>query len=106
MYKWGVNYHLPLFYPDAGFGNIVYVLRVTGNLFYDDTQVNDFLTNGNKFNASFRSTGIEINFDTKWWNQANVSLGLRYSRLLDNDLFGSSGRNRFEIILPMNIFNQ
>lgn len=106
MYKWGVNYQLPLFYPDAGFGNIVYLLRVRANLFYDDTRANDFYTNGNKFAASFRSTGAEIYFDTKWWNEANISIGVRYSYLLDNDIFGSSGRNRWEIILPVNIFNQ
>jgi hypothetical protein len=33
------NYHLPLLYPDWGFGNIVYFLRVRGNAFYDFTKV-------------------------------------------------------------------
>ena len=106
MYKWGVNYSFPIMYPDAGFGNIIYLLRVRSNLFYDDTRANDFYNNGNKFKASFRSTGSEIYFDTKWWNEASVSIGVRYSYLLDDDLFGGSGRNRFEIILPVNIFNQ
>lgn len=92
--------------PDAGFADIFYLLRVRANLFYDDTYAEDFLANGNKFNASFRSTGTEIYFDTKWWNEANVSIGVRYSRLLNDDLFGGSGRNRWEIILPVNIFNQ
>ena len=49
--------------------------------------------------------GTEINLDTKWWNQVNVSFGVRYSYLLDPDLFGGSGRNRWEIILPVNIFD-
>ena len=106
MYKWGIDYHFPLFYPDKGFGNIFYLLRVTGNLFYDDTKANDFYSNGNKFVSNFRSTGVEINFDTKWWNEANISIGIRYSHLLNADLFGGSGRNRWEIILPVNIFNQ
>jgi hypothetical protein len=106
MYKWGVDYHLPLFYPDAGFGNILYFLRLRADLFYDDTGVNDFLTNGNKFTAAFRSAGAEITFDTKLWNEAKASIGIRYSHLFDDDLFGSSGRNRWEIILPVNIFNQ
>ncbi|MEO6288345.1 MAG: hypothetical protein ABIO76_00400 [Ginsengibacter sp.] len=106
MYKWGVNYHLPLFYPDAGFGNIFYLLRVRANIFYDHTYVNDFLSSGNSFNAHFKSVGAEINFDTKWWNQANVSVGLRYSYLMNKDLFGNTGSNRWEIILPVNIFNQ
>ncbi|MGH2566596.1 MAG: hypothetical protein ACRDE5_18900, partial [Ginsengibacter sp.] len=106
MYKWGVNYSLPLVYPDAGFGNIVYLLRVRANLFYDHTRAKDFYSNGNKFSALFRSTGAELYFDSKWWNEASITIGLRYSRLFDNDLFGGSGRNRFEIILPLNIFNQ
>ncbi len=106
MYKWGINYHLPLIYPDAGFGNIFYLLRTRANLFYDDTHVKDFYKNGNAFVADFRSAGTEINFDTKWWNQVNVSFGFRYSYLLDPDQFGKNGRNRWEIILPVNIFKK
>ncbi len=106
MYKWGVNYSLPLVYPDAGFGNIIYLLRVRSYLFYDFTHAHDFYSNGNSFNARFRSTGMEMYFDTKWWNEASITIGIRYSRLLDDDLFGGSGRNRWEIILPVNIFNQ
>jgi len=104
MYKWAVNYHLPLIYPDAGFANIAYLLRIRGNLFYDDTEAKDFQRNGNVFNSRFRSVGTEINFDTKWWNEANISFGFRYSHLLDEDRFGGTGRNRWEIILPVNIF--
>src|SRR5690606_24523967 len=105
MKKWGVNYHFPLFYPDAGFGNIAYLLRVRGNIFYDDTRVEDFFTNGNNFNASFRSVGTEVYFDTKWWNQVALNFGIRYSHLLDADLYGNSGTHRWEFILPVNIFN-
>jgi hypothetical protein len=106
MVKWGVNYHLPLWYPDAGVANIAYLLRIRANLFFDATHTKDFFRNRSTFLADFRSVGTEINFDTKWWNQANVSFGIRYSYLLDPDLFGSSGRNRWEIIMPVNIFNK
>jgi hypothetical protein len=106
MYKWGINYHFPLFHPDTGFGDILYFLRVRANLFYDNTRVDDFYSTGKVFNAQFRSTGSEINFDTKWWNQVNVSFGVRYSYLLDPDLYGGKGRNRWEIILPVNILNK
>ena len=106
MIKWGANYHLPLIYPDAGFASIVYFLRVRANLFYDHTHVNDFFTNGTTFKADFRSTGAEVFFDTKWWNEADVTFGIRYSYLLDKDLFGASGKNRWELILPVNLFNQ
>ena len=106
MYKWGINYHLPLALPDWGFANIFYLLRVRANLFYDDTHVKDFYTNRTIFLADFRSTGAEINFDTKWWNEVNVSFGIRYSRLLDKDMFGGNGYDRWEIIVPVNILNK
>ena len=106
MIKWGANYHLPLLYPESGIANIVYLLRLRTNLFYDHTHVNDFFSNGRPFKADFRSAGAELYFDTKWWNEAPVTFGLRYSYLLDNDLFGARGKNRWELILPVNIFNQ
>lgn len=103
MYKFAANYHLPLFYPDAGVGNIVYFLRVRANVFYDYTETHDFYTNGQKFLGLFRSTGTEIFFDTKWWNQLPVQFGVRYSRLLDRDLFGGRSPNWFEFVLPVNL---
>ena len=106
MYKWGVNYHLPIAFPDKGFGDIAYLVRVRANLFYDDTEVKDFNQNKTLYNRTFRSTGTEITFDTKWWNEVDVSFGIRYSRLLDKDLFGAQGYNRWEIILPVNILKQ
>jgi hypothetical protein len=106
MYKWGINYHLPLAFPDWGFANIFYLLRVRTNLFYDDTEAHDFYQNKNPYTASFRSTGTEIMFDTKWWNEINISFGIRYSRLLDEDLYGGSGHNRWEIVLPVNLLDQ
>jgi hypothetical protein len=103
MNEWGINYHLPVIYPEAGFASIIYFLRVRANFFYDNTYVKDF-ANNTDFTAKFRSVGTEINFDTKWWNQANISFGFRYSHLLDSDIFGGSGSDRWEIILPVNIF--
>lgn len=106
MYKWGANYHFPLLYPDIGFGNVLFFLRVRANVFFDETLVQDFKQNREKFTANFRSAGSEITFDTKWWNQVKVSFGFRYSYLFDHDVFGKSGPHRWEIILPVNIFNQ
>ncbi|MBA2249721.1 MAG: hypothetical protein H0W12_05970 [Chitinophagaceae bacterium] len=106
MMKWGIDYHLPLFYPDAGVGNIAYLLRIRTALFYDDTEIKDFFTRSIPFNATFRSAGTEVYFDTKWWNEALVTFGIRYSYLLDPDIFGSTGKNRWELILPVNLFKQ
>ena len=104
MNKGGISYAFPIAYPDAGLANAVYFLRVRGNAFFDYTHANDFYTNGRTFTGNFRSTGMEVFFDTKWFNEQSVSFGLRYSYLLDQDLFGGTGRNRIEIVLPVSIF--
>jgi len=107
MYKWGVNYHLPLAYPDFGIGNIVYFQRIRANAFYDYTMGNVLYRNG-YFDTKFRSTGGEIFFDTKWWNELSVNFGFRYSHLLDADLYAGpgSGSERFEFVLPVNLFQR
>src|SRR6185503_8606611 len=104
MDKAGVNYHFPIAYPDAGVANTIYLLRLRGNLFYDYTHATDFFTSGKGFTETFRSTGAELYFDTKLFNQGAISFGFRYSYLVDKDIFGGAGHNRFEIIVPVTIF--
>lgn len=106
MNKVGLSYHFPIAYPDAGTANLLYLLRLRGNVFYEHTHAiaYKFYTDGNSYKANFRSTGAAIFFDTKWFNQAAISFGVRYSRLLDNDIFGGSGKNRVELVLPVSIF--
>lgn len=106
MYKWGANYTLPLAYPDFGIANIVYFQRVRANAFYDYTQAIVAYTNGYRINTPFRSAGLEVFFDTKWWNELPLNIGFRYSHLLDPDLYGGRGSERFEFILPVNLFQQ
>jgi hypothetical protein len=103
MNKVGANYHFPIAYPDAGVANTIYLLRLRGNVFYDYTRTKDNFTDGSPY-KNFRSTGGELFFDTQWFNQVSISFGLRYSYLVDNDLFGGNGHNRFEIILPVTFF--
>jgi len=105
MWKASANYQLPLFYPDWGFGDILYFLRVRTNLYYDYTRVMEPNLGGKVFNADYRSVGAELFFDTKWWNQLALSFGLRYSRLLDPD-FEGRGPDQWELILPLNILSQ
>jgi hypothetical protein len=99
LWKAGANYHFHLFYPDWGSANLVYFLRVRANLFYDFTEAKSLRT-GNHFN--FASTGGEIFFDSKWWNQQLISFGIRYSRLLNDDVKGIS-HNQWELILPITL---
>ncbi|MCW3079586.1 hypothetical protein [Segetibacter sp.] len=101
MFRIGANYHFPLFYPDWGVGNMVYFKRLRANAFYDYTRIKSLRT-GNKF--SLNSVGGELFFDTKWWNQQDVSFGIRYSRLLDYNTLGLQQPNKWEIILPVGLF--
>ena len=102
MWRLAANYHFPLAYPDWGFGQIVYFQRIRSNLFFDYAQGKSLRT-GTVY--PFRTTGIELFFDTRWWNQQPVSFGIRYSRLLDNEFRGITYPNIWELILPINLFN-
>ncbi len=99
MWNVGTNYHMPLLYPDWGIASIVYFMRIRSNLYFDYSTV---YSRDKKSSAALRSTGAEIYFDTKWWNQLPVSFGVRYSYLLD-ERFTRSNRNRFELIVPVNL---
>ncbi|MES2849118.1 MAG: hypothetical protein V4685_08685, partial [Bacteroidota bacterium] len=102
MYKIGVNYHLPLCYPDWGFGNIIFFQRIRMNAFFDYGSSQTLFTDGLR-EIKTRSTGAEVFFDTKFWNALPVSFGVRYSRLLDRDYLNVGAVNRWEIVLPLNI---
>jgi hypothetical protein len=104
MYKADINYDFPICYPDAGFGDLFFLQRIRANPFYDYTYVTDHYTNGNLYKGTYRSTGLEIYFDTQFFNQESISFGFRYSYLANPDTFGPPGRNRFEIIVPVTVF--
>lgn len=102
QWRLSANYHFPLVYPDWGFGNLVYFRRIRANAFYDYTQGKSLRT-GLKY--PFSTAGLEVFFDTRWWNQQAVTFGFRYSRLLDRELRGVTQPNQFEVILPVNLFS-
>ncbi|MVN22413.1 TolB-like translocation protein [Mucilaginibacter arboris] len=104
MNKVAANYHFPVAYPDAGFASFFYLLRIRANVFYDYTRASDTYANGKPFTANFRSAGTEIYFDSSLWNELPFTFGFRYTRLIDQDLFGSYGPNRFELIVPLSFF--
>lgn len=102
MWRWSANYHLPLFIPDWGVANILYLQRVRGNLFYDMQRL---FSNDKRLSLDFRSAGAELYVDTKWWNQYELTFGIRISRLLDDDPLGRQARGSsiIEFILPVSI---
>src|SRR5690606_30527077 len=96
------NYHFPIVYPDIGFGNILYIQRVRGNAFYDAAKVFDARKRPIDYQNSM---GGEMFFDTKWWNQYELTFGIRVSHLINRDYFtGEVGATRFEFIMPVSIF--
>ncbi|MBN9380400.1 MAG: hypothetical protein J0H74_06525 [Chitinophagaceae bacterium] len=105
MWRLTANYHFPLLYPDAGFANMIYLMRIRANCFYDYMKGAFFNRAGDVLWFPFRSYGVEMFFDTKWWNQLPISFGVRYSRLVDLDIEGR-GPNQWELILPLNILSQ
>lgn len=100
MWKLGANYHLPLWLPDWGFGNIFYLQRIRVNAFYDYTKV---FSRNKKNTLLQRSTGMEFYADTRWWNQYPLSFGLRISKLIDKDLASGQKGTVVEFILPVSI---
>lgn len=104
LQKIGADYHFPIAYPDAGVANTVYLMRIRGNLFFDYTHAQYYYTRTALTGSDFRSVGGTLYFDTKWFNQQPLTFGLRYSHLLDRDLFGGQGANVVEVVLPVTFF--
>ncbi len=102
MWRFGANYSFPIAYPDFGFGNIFYLQRLRGNLFYDFTKV---YSGNKKANKNLRSVGAEIYFDSKIWNELPVSFGIRASYLLDDGFITNDrkGKTWFELVLPLSL---
>lgn len=100
MWRLSANYHFPLWHPDWGFGNILYIQRIRGNAFYDFTKV---YSRDKTQTRDQRSLGGEIYFDTKWWNQYPLTFGFRVSKLLDQDQFDGFKGMVYEFIMPVSI---
>ena len=100
MWKLGANYHFPIWIPDWGFSNILYIQRIRGNAFYDLTRV---YSRNKQVTADQRSAGGEIYFDTNWWNQYPLTFGFRISTRLDPDLVTGQKGTFYEFILPVSI---
>ncbi|MGE9312206.1 TolB family protein [Niabella sp. CJ426] len=99
IYAARANYHFPVFYPDWGFANILYLQRIRANVFYDYTQA---LNKSGTRSATLQSTGAEICMDTKWWNQHSLTFGFRAGYLL-TAVPGQDRKMFFEFILPTNL---
>jgi hypothetical protein len=102
IYKLGANYNFPILYPDWGIGGIVYALRIRGNVFYDYSRTT-YYNAGQAAHQQFRSAGMELYFDTNWWNEYPISVGIRFSHLFDTDPQDPLKRNTWEVIIPLQL---
>lgn len=98
MWRLGANYHLPLWYPNWGFGNIVYFQRIRLNAFFDYTTGKSLRS---KTETRYNTAGAELYFDTKWWNQQGVSFGLRYNYQVNKNV--PTNFNTFEFLVPVTL---
>jgi hypothetical protein len=100
----GVNYTLPLWYPDISLGPVLFIKRLRANVFYDYGEgTSKFYFYDFKNNVGletpeqtdiFRSTGIEASLDLHVLRfPQEFGVGVRYSRLL------TTGENTFNILL-------
>jgi hypothetical protein len=100
MWRVSANYHFPLVYPDWGFGDLLYFQRIRANGFFDLAQLSSRRPGEMR---DLRSAGVEIYFDTQWWNEYPLTFGFRISHLFKNGLFtnDTAGKNWFEFIIPV-----
>ena len=79
------NYQLPLVYPDAGFGGIIYLQRIRLNLFMDNGWMKHSKTTVINPMLIEQSAGSEVLFDIKIANVLPLTIGVRYAAILKPD---------------------
>ncbi len=85
--KIGIDYQLPLIYPDWGFGGLMYFQRIRMDLFYDYSEVVRY---GMYKQKNLNSCGVELYFDNKYFNILPLSVGTRFSVLLNKNVINTS----------------
>lgn len=81
---YSINYAMPLFYPDWGFGGLTYIKRINANVFADFSQVKR-----DALNKTFEqnSAGVEFTFNVVLLNFIPLNFGYRVSSLSNKDYF-------------------
>ncbi|MFY0686861.1 MAG: hypothetical protein JXQ90_06835 [Cyclobacteriaceae bacterium] len=115
MSRIGINYALPLLYPDLALGPIMFIKRVKLNSFYDmgiatlnATPWSEFLNlssaSSRLFTSStprttnyFSSVGGELTFDFRAFRSLEMDLGVRASYLLNDQ--GDRNPLQFDLVL-------
>jgi len=73
-----IEYTIPLFYPDLVLGPVLYIKRISTNLFYDHALI--YLENEADL---YNSAGIDLSFEVNWFKVlVPFEMGVRYSYAL------------------------
>jgi len=110
--KFSAKYELPVLYPDFGIWGLTYFKRIRFNAFFDASALNykSYKIIGTKEgpiveitskNIHQNSFGGELIFDNLYFNIAPISLGLRQSFLLNNNISNPYKTSAFEIFIQL-----
>ena len=80
--KFSVDYSFPLFYPDKGIRGLVFLQRISSNLFFD---IGSGLNQNEVESDNYQSIGLDFIFDLNLLNIAPIGIGFRNSILLTED---------------------
>lgn len=98
LFKIGINYRLPILYPDLALSGLGFVKRVKATVFYD----HGILKRSFPFaegSTSMRSAGVELTFDVRVLRLLEFDFGLRYSYLFDQLLAPDQQQHQFDFLL-------
>jgi hypothetical protein len=92
----GVNYQLPVAYPDFGIAGITYFKRIRLNGFYDYSRrtIDQF-----NFTQNLSSAGGQVFFDNRWLNAQDITIGVEAAYLLDAAKVGIEQQVQFRILV-------
>ncbi len=98
FYGWGVEYELPLMYPDLSLGPIVFIKRVRGYGFVNGGIIRGADLGSEKVRDTPKSLGFGFNFDINLFRQNFLfNAGVRYSYVVDSPY--SIDKSKIEIRL-------
>lgn len=97
FYKVGINYRLPLLYPDWAVGPVAFLKRIKATAFCD---IGWFRFN-EPFDAWRRigSAGLELTVDFRAFRLLEIDAGARYSYLFDPQYGPNGSRHQFDFLL-------
>ncbi|WP_116125223.1 hypothetical protein [Lewinella sp. IMCC34183] len=87
VFRFGVNYHLPVVYPDLGILGITYFKRIRFIGFFDYSRFT--LDQPRELSFNQRSVGGQLFFDNVWLNAQLLPVGIEVAYRLDQDVFSS-----------------